>query len=204
MLNLVLKDFRVGLTGSLFLLWLVFFMFAIPSLFTAGILSAIFISIVIGLDERTGIDTLYCSFPLKRSTYVLSKYLFTFAVLVTSLLFVLLIRWLIGTFFYPDAPRGISIQSLFYLLFPLTILFSIYFPVHFKMGSGIETSARFIVVLVLLVLAIGAVGYLVVISFEIEIFKIKYIYLYLTTIMILFAGVSLALSVKFFSQRELS
>lgn len=205
MLSLIWKDFYNGIVGN----WLVVFLWAVFSITNiffalgAGMISLNVVSISIGLDEKSKIDSLYSSLPIKRSDYVLAKYLSTFSIMVIVALSFFLTRLILNSFFIPGSHKSITIRDIFYLVFPVTILISLYFPVHFKMGGGMEKSARFIVVVVLLVIGVGAIGFLVIYSIEIDVFNIKYIYLYLTAIMMVFLAGSVGLSMKFYAKRDL-
>ena len=205
MLSLIWKDFYNGIVGNWWVvfLWAVFTLTGIIFALAAGLISLNLVSISIGLDEKSKIDSLYSSLPIKRSDYVLAKYLSTFSIIVIVALSFFLIRLILNQFVIPGSNKPITIRDIFYLVFPLTILISLYFPVHFKMGGSMEKSARFIVVVVLLVIGVGAIGFVVIYSIEIDVFNIKYIYLYLTAIMMVFLASSVGLSMKFYAKRDL-
>jgi ABC-2 type transport system permease protein len=205
MLRLVLKDILVGVIGNwwLIFLWL-FFVFVEKILpITAGVISMILISASIGYDENAKIDTLYSSLPIKRSTYVLAKYLSTYSILVGVLLLTFLLQLIFSKFPFTGSHPVISIRSIFYLFVPLTLLFSFYFPIHFRIGSSVEKKIIFIVIIVLLSILVSAILLLVMASAEIDVFKIRYIYLYLSMIMIFFWVASMGLSIKLFAKRDI-
>jgi ABC-2 type transport system permease protein len=205
MLRLVLKDILIGIIGNwwLIFLWLFFVLIEKILPITTGIISLILISASIGYDESAKIDTLYSSLPIKRSTYVLAKYLSTYSILVGVLLLTLLLQLILTIFSFHGSLPVITIRSIIYLFFPLTLLFSFYFPLHFKIGSMVEKKIIFVVIIVLLSLLLTAIGFLVIVSFEIDVFKIRYIYLYLAMIMIFFLLTSMGLSIKLYNKRDL-
>jgi ABC-type transport system involved in multi-copper enzyme maturation permease subunit len=205
MLRLVLKDILVGVIGNWWLIFLWLFFASVEKILpiTAGVISMILISASIGYDESAKIDTLYSSLPIKRSTYVLAKYLSTYSILVGVLLLTFLLQLILTLFSFTGSHPVITMRSIFYLFFPLTLLFSFYFPIHFRIGSMVEKKIIFIVIIVLLSLLVTAIGFLVIVSSEIDIFKIRYIYLYLTMIMIFFLVTSIGLSIKLFAKRDL-
>lgn len=205
MLRLVLKDILIGIIGNWWLIFLWLFLILIEKIFplTAGIISMILISASLGYDENAKIDILYSSLPIKRSTYVLAKYLSTYSILVGVLLIILLLQLILTIFSFTGSHPVITIRSIFYLFFPLTLLFSFYFPIHFKIGSMVEKKIIFIVIIVLLSVLLTAIAFVVIVSFEIDVFKIRHIYLYLSMIMILFLVTSIGLSIKLYSKRDL-
>ena len=204
-LKLVLKDILVGIIGNwwLIFLWLMFAYMEKSLPIATGIIAMLFISTSIMYDESAKIDNLYCSLPIKRSTYVLAKYLSTYSILVGVLLLSTLFQLILTIFSLPGSRRVITIEGIFYLFFPLTLLISLYFPVHFKIGSMVEKKVIFIVIVVLSAICLAAIGLLVIYSLEIDVFKIRHIYLYLTMIMIFFLVTSIGLSIKLYSKRDL-
>jgi hypothetical protein len=205
MLRLVLKDILVGIIGNwwLIFLWLMFAYMEKSLPYATGIIAMLFISTSIMYDENARIENLYCSLPIKRSTYVLAKYLSTYSILVGVLLLSTLFQLILTIFSSPGSLRVITIEGIFYLFFPLTLLISLYFPVHFKIGSMVEKKVIFIVIVVLSAICFAAIGLLVIYSLEIDVFKIRHIYLYLTMIMIFFLVTSIGLSIKLYSKRNL-
>lgn len=204
-LRLVLKDILVGIIGNwwLIFLWLMFAYMEKSLPIATGIIAMLFISTSIMYDENAKIDNLYCSLPIKRSTNVLAKYLSTYSILVGVLLLSTLFQLILTIFSLPGSHRVITIEGIFYLFFPLTLLISLYFPVHFKIGSMVEKKVIFIVIVVLSAICLAAIGLLVIYSLEIDVFKIRHIYLYLTMIMIFFLVTSIGLSIKLYSKRDL-
>ena len=208
MLRLVLKDILISIIGNwgVIFFWFILIFMRIHFIAITAIISLSLISNSVGFDEKSRIDTLYSSLPIKRSTYVLSKYSSTFSIWAAVVLLTFLAQLILDTYVFQGFPRVITIRDIFYLLFPLTILISMYFPVYFKVGGAAETIIPAVAIVFSLAIGIGILGILAIASTESDNFtllNIKHIYLYLTMIMILFLVTSIGLSIKFFTKRDL-
>jgi ABC-2 type transport system permease protein len=208
MLRLVFKDILIGIIGSWMLIffWFILIFIRFPFVAITAIISLSLINNSLGFDEKSKIDPLYSSLPIQRSTYVLSKYLSTFSIWAGVLLLTFLAQLILSIFIFPGFLREITIRDILYLLFPLTILISMYFPVYFKVGGIAEKIIPAVAIVFSVAICIGILGILAVASTETDNFTLlnfKHIYLYLIGIMILFLAISIGLSLKFFTKRDL-
>jgi hypothetical protein len=182
-------------------------------------------------DEKYKTGPLYCSLPVKRSTIVFARYvtlLFTilFGIgLVVLFTFLMKKNWPIG---FPPPPEGWTLINWFNVLFPLALIFSIFFPLYFRFGYSKGVLWGFISTAVVGFFFLGLFYVTVsiksgswglaqytegkenpilalitgVIGQAVGIFGKQNLLIFLSLLMIPLVFVSIMLSIKFYSKRE--
>jgi hypothetical protein len=182
-------------------------------------------------DEKYKTGSLYCSLPVKRSVIVLARYVSLLFIILAGIglvvLFTFLLKkvWPIG---FPPPPEGWALINWFNVLFPLALIFSIFFPLYFKFGYSKGVIWGFISVAVLGFLLVGL--FYVIVSIKsgswgfaqytagkenlvlafitgvmgqvVGIFGKQNLLTFLSLLIIPLVYVSIMLSVKFYSKRE--
>ena len=145
MFRLCLKDFKLN-KSIIILLAVIFQLFLFPvmvivegRIFDPTMFTIIVLLIVLYTDDKYKTETLFCSLPLKRSSFVYAKYL---SMLLTVLLgigltllslFLIKAMWPIG-FPMPDITYGG--RNWFSTFFTVALLMSACLPFYFKYGYG--------------------------------------------------------------------
>lgn len=143
---------------------------------------------VIALDDKNKLDDIYCSLPLNRSKIVYAKYLSTLIIILIGIILSLL-----ATLFFSE--KIINLKSALYILFSLSIFFSVLFPISFRFGFQFEMEfGKIISVIFILIVTVVTIFLFV---------KIKINFIYLSFITSLFVFVSIKLSEYFYRRRDL-
>ena len=236
MFRLCLKDFYVNrslppVIAGLFLFYFVIFFLMEQQILEPTLFIFLATLVLMYTDEKYKTGPLYCSLPVKRSTIVFARYvtlLFTilFGIgLVVLFTFLMKKNWPIG---FPPPPGGWTLINWFNVLFPLALIFSIFFPLYFRFGYSKGVMLGFISTAVVGFLLMGLFYVMVsiksgswglaqytegkespVLAFitgitgqAMGIFGKQNLLIYLSLLMIPLVVVSILLSIKFYSKRE--
>lgn len=121
------KSVLIWMTALFFMIFFVSFLLEeiiIPNIFY----SLLIVNTLLQTEDRYGIDKLYCSLPIKRSTIVFSRYLSVLYALLISLTLSLIISILLIN------KINIHIEQIFYFIIPVVIFFSLILPFYFIFG----------------------------------------------------------------------
>ena len=190
----------------------------------------ILITLMMKAEDEYRIDSLYCILPIRRRDIVISRFLVSLGIILAAILIGLFVLGISSIFsvasFYPETLR--LTQNIFYLLFPIILMISIFFPLYSRYGHqpGIHVScytAFFIVfflwvglLYVIVSIASGSWqigidvgmrfllihGTLAIIKKSVGIFGLQGFYMYLVVSMVLFIVISFMLSMKSYTRRE--
>lgn len=236
MFRLCLKDFYVNrglplVIAGIFSLYFVLFFLLERQMVEPTLFVFIVTLILMYTDEKYKTDTLYCSLPVKRSTIVLARYVSLLLTILPGIglavLFTFLLKeiWPMG---FPPPPEGWTTMNWFSVLFPLALIFSIFFPLYFRFGYSKGVMLGFISTAVVGFLLMGLFYVMVsiksgswglaqytegkespVLAFitgitgqAMGIFGKQNLLIYLSLLMIPLVVVSILLSIKFYSKRE--
>ncbi len=195
MFNLILKDMML-LKKSLWFqvgLW-VFFMvespfFGIPFL----IISLAMANIPLSIDEKNKTENLFVSLPVKRSTIVIARYLYTIFVIAVVIAVTYFFSRVLNILFPPYFEKKIvSFHSLLAAQLPVMFLMSLACPMFFCYGSHLEKGIRVVVIAISVVF--GFIILFIVawdMGFDVTAFKLVYTFLGMCVLMLISFGISL-------------
>jgi len=177
---------------------------AAPAPLIFFMLSVMITGNMIGIDEKSNIDSLYCSLPLTRAKIVNSRYAAVFLVFLILLAFTVTVTVLsvVSGLKDYDILKSFT-NTLLYAFIPLSILISVILPVHFKLGGQIEKSIRYMFVVVIAVVVLIALGVFVIFTLSIDLKNAPELPLYATLTALVFIVSSFLLSHRFYKRREL-
>jgi hypothetical protein len=97
------------------------------------------IMIPLGNDIRDGRDKLYASLPIKRSSILVAKYFSSFFLAAVSFIWIILLGLILEKYL-PGLSGGISgslsLESMLFLAFMITLIICIYLPFVLRFGFG--------------------------------------------------------------------
>ena len=190
----------------------------------------ILITFIMKTEDECRIDSLYCILPIRRGDIVISRFLVSLGIILAAILIGIFVLGISSIFsvasFYPETL--LITQNIFYLLFPIILMISIFFPLYSRYGHqpGIQVScytAFFIVfflwvglLYVIIYVASGSWqiginarmsfllihGPRLIIKKSVGIFGLQGFYMYLVVTMVLFIVISFILSLKAYTRRE--
>lgn len=226
--DLCLAHIRANKTKILWMMGL--FLIVMPIHLFNFIFCWILITLMMKTEDECRSDSLYCSLPIRRWNIVISRFIVSLGIILAAVLTGLLILEISSIFsvagFYPEKLR--ITQNIFFLLFPIVIMISIFFPLYFRYGHqpGVHAScyiASFIVFIfwVGLLYVVASIasgswqidismgsryllihGTLAIMKKSVGIFGLQGFYMYLVVTMVLFIVISFILSIKFYTRRE--
>ncbi|MGG4033010.1 ABC-2 transporter permease [Paenibacillus cisolokensis] len=152
MFHLIKKDVLMQKrTLLLSLLIMVFFSFSLSSMGTAGLtvsIWAICYLFVYGagmLEEKTNGDKLLVSLPIRKNTIVMSKYVSVYVFAAYALLVNFIIRMLANLFQIPHFSFPFTLEAVASTFIAVTLIFSLSFPLIFKVGFMKSRLTNFVV-----------------------------------------------------------
>lgn len=213
------------------ILWMTgIFLIVLPIHLLSFIFCWILITLMMKTEDECQNDSLYCSLPIIRRDIVISRFLVSLGIILAAILVGLFVLGISSIFsvsgFYPEKLR--ITQNIFYLLFPIILMISIFFPLFFRYGHqpGIQVScytAFFIVfflwvgiMYVIVSIASGSWqigigmgrrfflihGTLAIIKKSLGIFGFQGFSMYLVVTMVFFIVISFIVSMKSYARRE--
>jgi len=151
MLHLIKKDFLIQKKSIIFSLFImVFFSFTLESLGSAALavsVLSICYMLVYGAgaqEDKTGSDRLLISLPIRKETIVLSKYVSVYVFAAYALLINVLIRLAAHALQIPNFGYPITIEGILGTVAAVTLIFSLSFPMIFKLGYQKSRMANFV------------------------------------------------------------
>jgi hypothetical protein len=181
-------------------------------------------------EDECRIDSLYCSLTVRRRDIVISRFLVSMGIILAATLIGLFVLGISSIFsvagFYPE--KICITQNIFFLLFPIILMISIFFPLYFRYGHkpGIHVgcyTAFFIVLvfwvgLLYVIVSIASGSWqidinmgssfllihttLTIMKKSVGIFGLQGFYIYLVVTLVLFIVISFMLSMKSYARRE--
>jgi hypothetical protein len=199
-ISLIRKDFYL-LQRAMFT-WIVAYSFFILINLSSASLRVVPVFMVffllasaLAMDDRYNLEPLYCSLPLKRSTIVIARYVFSFLIVSTGLL----LSWL-ASHVVPGQP--ISLRAIFFTFSAAAFFLAIFFPLNYRFGFRLENEP-FKILGVLLTIAGVIFGLaMLILRADIKFSQICYLELYLVLILTGVVAFSILLSIAFFRRRE--
>ncbi|MBS4537479.1 ABC-2 transporter permease [Clostridium sp. D2Q-11] len=219
MYNLILKD--IFLIKKRFILALLY----IPAMALAfqgsglnmavvGIVGGTYILITTACayDDKNNSDIMLNSLPIKRSKIVLSKYITIYFYTSIGIISYLLISNLINIMNINIEFYTINLEGVIGVLFSITLINSIYFPIYFKLGY-LKTRVVSMLLFIGMFVGFGSFSSLLVNNkisneFLLHVFSVIntqsdiVISLVMIGIMILIQSISIMISLKFYRNRE--
>lgn len=202
MFSLILKDVMLLKKGVWFQAWLwVFFMikargFGVPFL----IISLVMASIPISIDEKNKTESLFVSLPVKRSTIVISRYLYTLIVIAVVIAVTYFSSRVLNMFFPADFEKAVPFNSLLGAQLPVIFFMSLVFPLFFRYGSHLEAGIRTIAISMSAIFGSIILLYVIMTNLGFDLFSIKLVYTFLG--MCVFMLISLGISLLIYKRRE--
>lgn len=179
----------------------------------------ILITLMMKTEDECRIDSLHCSLPIRRWDIVISRFLVSLGIILAAILIGLFVLRISSIFsaagIYPE--KILITKNIFFVLFPILLLVSIYFPLYFRYGHqpGIQVScytgsliitAAWVAILYTMVsIASGSWQIrsgIAIIKKSIAVFGIQFFRMYLFVPMALLIFSSFILSMKWYSKRE--
>ena len=226
--DLCVAHIRANKTKILWMMGL--FLMVMPIHLFNFIFSWILISLMMKTEDECRSDSLYCSLPIRRWNIVISRFIVSLGIILAAILIGLFVLRISSIFsvagFYPEKLR--ITQNIFFLLFPIVLMISIFFPLYFRYGHqpGMHFSC-YIVFFVVLAFWVGLLyivvsiasgswqidismgssylliyGTLAIMKKSVDIFGLQGFYMYVLVTMVLFMVISFILSIKFYTRRE--
>lgn len=201
MFSLILKDMLL-LKKSLWFqvgLW-VFFMteasgFGAPFL----IISLAMATIPMSIDEKNKIESLFVSLPVKRSTIVIARYLYTIVVIALVIAVTYLSSRVLHTLFPSDFKRAVPFNSLLTPQLVVMYIMSLACPMFFRYGSQLEKGIRVIAISIALIFG-SIILIIVALDMGFDVTAIKLVYTSLGTCVLMLT--SLGISLLIYNRRE--
>lgn len=199
MFKLILKDFYLAKVVAKWLLIFLAIILLRDSLLDGVKVLAISIICIrhsMILDDKFKTDSLFCSLPLKRNTIVISRYLSALAIILVVIL-------LFNIVSYIRAKEIMTFRDTFLVLFYLVLFLSVFFPFYFRFGIQLKKDLGYVSFSVLMLFfVIVLIGSAIYSAKKPDVFKMENIFLYLGLVKVLFASISILLSLRIYSQRE--
>ncbi len=202
MRNLILKDIfllRIGMLWAVGL-W-IFFMFTARGFgLQYMVISLIIAAQPMSVDERHRTESLFVSLPLKRTTIVFERYVFTLLAMAAVVGVTYFSSRLLNILFPVAFVKVIPLHNLLAGQLPVIFFMSMAFPLFFRFGSRLETGIKVIMISVMVIFGSMVVLFMLLHNLDISIIKVKLIYNYLGMGVIMLG--SLGVSLRIFQKRE--
>jgi len=200
MISLIRKDFY--LLQRAMLIWIVAYIAFIAVNFSSPLLKIVPVFMVffllasaLAMDDRNNLDPLYCSLPLKRSTIVIARYVFSFLIMFAGLL----LSWL-ASHVVPGKP--LSLRAIFATFLGTAFFLALFFPLNYRFGFRLENEPFKILGALLAIAAVLFGLVTLILRADIDFSRIRYLEFYLALILAGMVSFSLLLSIAFFRRRE--
>jgi ABC-type transport system involved in multi-copper enzyme maturation permease subunit len=202
MLNLIVKDFLLLKKWLKFQLgvWLFFMMqangFGVPFL----VISLVMASIPISIDEKNKTEGLYISLPVKRSTVVIARYLYTVVIIAVVIAVTYFSSRGIHMLFPENFKKVVPFDSLLGAQLPVIFFMSLVFPLFFRYSSHFDTDIRSIAISLSVIFGVIIAFYVITTNLGFDPFSVDLIYISLGMCVLML--ISLGISILIYRRRE--
>lgn len=202
MFNLILKDILLLRIGMLWVLGMWLLCSIIPELFGFQYLtvSLMIAGLPMGADDKSRTESLLVSLPVKRTSIVIERYIFTLLAIVFVVAVTYISYRLLNMLFPAHFAKAISLNQLLTGQVPVLFFMSMALPLHFRFGSRLETGIRVVMISLMVMLGSLVILFLFLQNFDINVIRVKLVYHYLVLGVIMLG--SLGISLWIYRRRE--
>ncbi len=202
MLNLILKDVMLLKKAVLWIvgLW-IYFMISVKGIGVHYLaISFLMASQPMSQDERNKTESLLVSLPVKRSSIVIARYVYTLLVIAVVVAVTYFASRLLNIFFPADFAKVITLKGLLAGQLAVMFFLSLAYPLFFRYGSHLETGIKVIVISLMVILGSVIILSIILTNLGLNIFNIKLVYNFLA--MCVFMAASFGVSLVIYKRRE--
>jgi ABC-type transport system involved in multi-copper enzyme maturation permease subunit len=193
---LLLKKGMLGVVG----LWLFFIIAGKGFGFQYMVVTLLIAALPMSVDEKNRTESLFVSFPVKRTSIVIERYVFMMLAIVAVVVVTYFSGRLLNILFSAYFTKAIPLKALLASQLPVMFFLSMSFPLFFRFGSRLETGIKVIILSVMVIFGSMVILFIIFTNLDIYIFRVKLVYNYLGMGVIVLG--SLGISLWIYKRRE--